>query len=272
MVDSTYSSAAAKRIAHVRGHLERGFPTLDKAVSNIENNTGSPKGSAMNLARHAEAKAISSWFEYNDLRSMQQWFYVAARLETLICQFEIDTLEPLAHMLQLMKPLLSNNKSVIDWFAHYDGPYDLARVEEHKTLDFRAYQALVALRGEWPRLEERCERVLADPPGASGEQKYLVDHKFFLALARQDKPAMEDALRDLVTPTAVGTRVNDDSGYVADLISTAAVIYAKIAWLHGHKVQVDSPYVPSEWLPNSALGHYDNHYSFLGVKSDGPPL
>ena len=64
---SAYSIAAAKRIAHVRAHLEGGFANLDQAVSNIENNTGSPKGSAMNLARHAEAKAISCWFENSDL-------------------------------------------------------------------------------------------------------------------------------------------------------------------------------------------------------------
>jgi Immunity protein 49 len=263
MVESAYSTAAAKRIAHVRAHLEGGFPNLNRVVSNIENNTGSPKGSASNLARHAEAKAISSWFEYNDIRSMRQWCYVAARLQMLIYRFDVDTLEPGWHMLQLMKPLLSNNRSVIDWIAHYDGPYDLGRVEDHKTRDFRAYQAIIALRGDWPRLLERCERVLSDPPGASSEQKYLDDHKFFLALARQDKSGMEGALRALVSSRAFKSRSNDESGYTADLISTAAVIYAKIAWLHGLEVQVDSPYIPAEWLPNTPLESYDNHYSFL---------
>jgi len=260
---SAYSTAAKKRIAHVRAHLEVGFANLDQAVSNIENNIGSPKGSAMNLARHAEAKAISCWFEDNDLRSMRQWFYIAARLDMLVYRFETDTLSPGWKMLQLIQPLLSNNKSVIDWFAHYDARYDLTRAESHKTHDFWAYQATVALRGEWPRLRERCELVLADPPGASKEQKYLGDHKLFLALARQDKSAMEDALRALVSAAAVKGRANDDTGYTADLISTAGVVYAKIAWLHGHEVHVDSPYIPTEWLSNTPLECYDNHYSFL---------
>ncbi len=217
----------------------------------------------MNLARHAEAKAISCWFEDNDLRSMRQWFYVAARLDMLVYQFETDTLGPFGKTLELMKPLLSNNKSVIDWFAHHDARYDLTRADNHNTHDFLAYQAIVALRGEWPRLRERCERVLADPPVASREQKYLGDHKFFLALARQDKSAMEDALRALLSSAAVKGRANDDTGYAADLISTAGVVYAKIAWLHGHEVQVDSPYIPAEWLSNTPLEHYENHYSFL---------
>ncbi len=94
MVDSEYEIAATKRIAHIRGHLEGGFPTLSSAVRNIENGLGSPKGSAMNLSRHAEAKAMSCWCEARDLRSMQQWFYVAARLQKLIYEIKTDTLGP----------------------------------------------------------------------------------------------------------------------------------------------------------------------------------
>jgi hypothetical protein len=41
------------------------------------------------------------------------------------------------------------------------------------------------------------------------------------------------------------------------------VIYAKIAWLHGHEVRVDSPYVPAQWLPLEPLPHYDPVYRFL---------
>jgi hypothetical protein len=232
-------------------------------VSNIENNAGSPKGSVMRLGSHAEAKAMSCWFEEHDVPSMRQWSYVAARPQMLVYRFETDTSGPFGKTLGLMKPRLSNNKLVIDWFARYDAAYDLTRAENHKTHDFLAYQAIVALRGEWPRLLERCERVLANPPGASREQNYLGDHKFFLALARQDKSAMEDALRAMVSPRAVKNRADDDSGFGADLISAAGVIYAKIAWLHGHEVQVDSPYIPAEWLPNTPLEHHDDHYNFL---------
>jgi hypothetical protein len=40
---------------------------------------------------------------------------------------------------------------------------------------------------------------------------------------------MNEVLGQLVTPNAIRARINDDSGYTAHLISTAAVIYAKIA-------------------------------------------
>ncbi len=152
---------------------------------------------------------------------------------------------------------------MIDWFSQCDAAYDPHRAEDHKTHDFWAYQAMVALRGDWPRLVDRCERVLADPPRASREQKYLGDHHFYLALARRDKPAMEQSLSAMVALKAVYARKDDDSGYMADLVSSAAVIYAKIAWLHGHEVRVKSSYIPAEWLPCTPLDRYDAHYSFL---------
>ena len=119
----------------------------------------------------------------------------------------------------------------------------------------------MALRGEWERLLDRCEKVLKAPPKA--ELNYLTDYAFYQALAHQDVERMNEVLRQLVEPKAVRSRSKDDSGYTADLISTAPVIYAKIAWRHGFEVEVDSPYVPREWLPNEPLAQYDNHYPFL---------
>jgi Immunity protein 49 len=64
-------------------------------------------------------------------------------------------------------------------------------------------------------------------------------------------------------PKALASRSNDEGGFTEDLISTPAFIYAKIAWRHGYEVVVDSPFVPSEWLPISPLDRYENHYAFL---------
>lgn len=256
------SKAASKRIAHIKKHLEIGFQ-VDQLIHNVENNLGNPRACLMSLSSHGEASAMCAWFEHRDLPAMRQWLHVAARLDQKWYQMEEDTQGPGAKMLQLLHPLLSNNRSLIEWFAHYDAAYDLERVESHKTHDFWAYQAVVALRGEWDRLAERCARVTRDPPGASAEQKYLMDHQFYLGLARRDLGKMTEALEYLVTPKMIRARINHDSGYAADLISTAAVIYAKIAWYHGCEVRVDSPYIPQEWLPTTPLERYDDHYGFL---------
>jgi hypothetical protein len=74
---------------------------------------------------------------------------------------------------------------------------------------------------------------------------------------------MTEVCQTLVTPKMLKSRINDDSGYMADLICTAAVIYAKIAWYHGFEVHPASPYIPEEWLPTTPLVQYDDHYNFL---------
>lgn len=258
-----YAKKANSRIEHVKRHLDGGYPDMEKMVSYIIHGLGNPRACAGLLSGHAEASAMYAWFANHDLKTMKQWWYVSAKLEQLQYRMEVDTCSPEANTLHLIKPILSDHDGVIDWFAHFDDVYDMKRVENHKTSDFRAYHAIVALRGDWPRLIERCERVINDPPGASGEQKYQIDHHFFLALAQGDVTKMEEVLQQIVEPKAIRSRNDDESGYTADLISTYAVIYAKIAWQHGYQVKVDSPYVPAEWLPVAPLEHYDTHYDFL---------
>lgn len=166
-------------------------------------------------------------------------------------------------MLGLWLPLLSDNLKLIDWFVNFDEAFDSKRIENHKSDDFWAYQSIVAIRGDWPRLRRRCEDVLGDPPTAKSEKNYLIDHEFFLAFSKGDAHGMEEVLRRLVQPKALAARSNDESGFTSDLISTPAFIYAKIAWRHGYEVDVGSPFVPKQWLPVLPLERCAHHYDFL---------
>ena len=256
---------ANKRLLHIKSHVEGAYAEANvrEEVDIIHTGKGDPIACAMLLCSNAAANAMRAWFEDHDLASLQQWAYVAAKLNQMYYQMEVHTHSPGGKMLKLLYPLLSNHNALIDWFAHYDAIYDPKRVENHKTADFRAYQAIVALRGDWPRLLARCERVLNDSPGARSEQKYALDHQFYLGLAQGNVAKMQDTLLQLVTPKVLRSRSNNESGYTDDLISSYAVIYAKIAWRHGYHLQLDSPYIPAEWLPTTPLARYDNHYDFL---------
>jgi Immunity protein 49 len=257
-------NAKDKRLVHVNGHLEALVSTLEQKILHIELHTGSPKNCAMSLAAHALASAMVTWFEQHDLRGLRNWGYVGGKLIQWWLPLEKQiNLGPLGVVLDFRLPLLSNNSSLIDWFACNDASFDLQRVEDPRTLDFLAYQALLALRGDWPRLLKRCEALAANPPKSSQLKKYAIDHEFYGALAIGNTAGMEGVLSELASPKIIRQRSNDESGFTQDLISSYAVIYAKIAWRHGYEVKVDSPYVPAEWLPNDPLDSYENHYAFL---------
>ncbi|AYR22687.1 hypothetical protein J2S30_000054 [Herbaspirillum rubrisubalbicans] len=250
-----------KRLAHIKDHLDGGF-NIERLVSNVQNRAGDPLACTMRLSSHALAQAMLSWFDERNLAKLKQYCYVAASLDRHWYLMEVDQTSPGANFLQLLKPLVSNNRSLIQWFAYYDDGYDQKRIENHKTHDFWAYQGVLAVRGDWRRLRERSEKILNNPPTTT-EKKYLIDHHFYLALSTGDKRGMEEALQAILSPKVVKGRAIDESGFTEDLIFTPAVIYAKIAWLHGYEVSVNSDLVPPEWLPITPLDTYEKGYDFL---------
>lgn len=250
---------AQKRIAHIKDHLAGGYD-VPKLVNYVRNGLGNPRACLMALAGYAQASALYSWFALKDLAATRSWFHEAARCDRLGYEMEHDVSGPGAKALQLLKPLISNDNELIDWFAHHEDAYDANRIQDHRTHDFWAYQAVVALRQDWATLESRCRKVIADPPKAASEQRYLLDHQFYLALAQGDEERMQEVLEQLLQPKRVRARDSNEGGYSADLISTPAVIFAKLAWRRGCRIQVKSPLVPAEWLPLDSPPSFERMY------------
>ncbi|WP_282964376.1 Imm49 family immunity protein [Burkholderia vietnamiensis] len=112
-------------------------------------------------------------------------------------------------------------------------------------------------------MEERCERVISNPPKGSREKKFLVDHKFYLALAQGDVNGMEVAIDELVSPKSIRKRASLDGGFFANLICVQAVIYSKLAWRSGYEVNVDSAYLPKEWISEIGPKSYFDEFEFM---------
>lgn len=262
MTDQGFEKINA-RIRHIESHLNGGFNVDLLAKNIIDKKIPNPGPRYLALSSHALASAMSSWFGRHKLDEFRQWCYVAARLGHEYYNLKKDVLSPGGKFLQLLMPLCSNNETVINKFADLDTIYNIDLINNNKTHDFYAFQGLVALRKDWPLLVARSQSVLENLPEKHREHKYLLDHRFYLALGHGDVSGMEDALCGLTDPKVVRSRANDESGYTEDLIFTPAVILAKIAWRSGYQVKVDSSLVPAEWLPMDPLPHYDNHYDFL---------
>lgn len=77
----------------------------------------------------------------------------------------------------------------------------------------------------------------------------MVDHHFFLALARADEAGMLSALSAMLEPNALKSRNRTEGGYTLDLICTDAVMYTKLAWRRGCRIDSGSTLVPRAWLP-----------------------
>lgn len=249
-------------IEHLSSHVidaeERGV--IARRVHYIETGTGDPAVCASMLGDLSLARAMLAWFGERDLASFKQRMFESAKLEAITY-----LLRPSWKFSELvcLAPLLCDCKSVLDWYRSADrvrpSPPDTDNPKSHA---FRWMQMLHALCGEWDILGERAQMVIAISPPS--QKKFMVDHRFYLALAQGDVAAMESALAELTSEKMARVRNDELSfGYTHFFIGTHAVIYAKLAWIRGFEVRVDSPYVPAEWLPVRPLPSYSDPYEFM---------
>lgn len=263
MNDSSYQSSLEKGIKHLGNRWD------PEAVEFLNENLGSRLGCLNVLFSDSKSQSLRSWFALDNLEDHKQWAYVAAKIQRMIFQAEPwRWLPAFAHLF----PLLSDNENVINWYSRHRLPFfveDEERGNEAVNKDdvnrvaFHSYQLHLALLGKWGELHERCEKILSAPETPEGKD-FLIDHRFYLALAEGNKPAMEVALNRLTSPDLARIRnFGVAFGLTENLIATHATIYAKVAWRSGYEVEIDSPWVPREWLPVKPLNNYDEPWPFL---------
>jgi len=263
------TNEALVRLSHVIAHRDSYLSdgVLEQSLVNIASNSGSPSGSLRIVRSFSEASAIADWFENGNVDSLKNWFYVRAKLDYVLAhppyagKSNDHAFEGLA--LHGMFSLVSDNSSLINWYATIDDSFNEKRVDNVKQFDFWTKQFFLAIRGEWDILGDRCERIIASPPQGSREKKFLIDHHFYLALARGDLAEMTSIVEQLVSPKSISRRGALEGGYTKDLLCTPSIIYCKLAWRHGYQIKVDSPYVPHEWLPVRPLENYIDKFEFM---------
>lgn len=252
---------AKKRLEHIKAHLESDL-NIDGKINNIINNRGNLSACASGLSSHAFATGIFSWFECGNLNDFKKWMCVSSRLEKLYYKYQEGSPDWGRGFPNLFKPLFSDNEEIIDWISNYELAYDSSRIDDPSTLDFLAYQSIVAIRGDWENLISRCKLVIANPSALILKDNKLLDYQFFLALGEGDVAGMEEVIALMISNEKKRAHKNG-GGYTKDLIAPDAAIYSKIAWRSGYFVDVRSPYVPYDWLPVKPLDMYELVYDFL---------
>jgi len=233
------------------------------AIDYLNEGRGSRRGCLNIVSSYAETKCLLAWFVDGDLGAHKQWAYVAAKLNRMIFQIApADWFPAYSHLYSL----LSDHHDILNWYRQHTVSYFVAgEVDDRdnpKKAAFHGYQALLALNGKWDLLAQRCEKILA--MNISKDRRFLIDHRFYLALAQGDQAGMESVLRELTSAPIARVRNSEHAfAFTENLIATHATIYAKIAWRHGFEVELDTPWVPRDWLPVRPLDHYVDPWDFM---------
>jgi hypothetical protein len=91
---------------------------------------------------------------------------------------------------------------------------------------------------------------------------------FYEGLAERNKAKMEQGITAFLQPK-IHNKLSSALPLVGEFIAHPALGYAKLAWYKGIEVEIDSPFVPREWLPIQPLKDeeyvdYDFVKAYLG--------
>lgn len=263
MKDITQSEIYQKALAHAIQHASF-HQDIASLIEYITENKGDVEFCTMRLRSYAHANAIVSWFRDKDLVVFKEWCYISAKLERMVFQFNPYEWFP---AYKFFSPLLSDNEEIISWFRQHRISYDSTPGakkdrDNPKQPDFHGYQLILVLNQEWDKLRERCELILGVE--LKKDRKYLIDHRFYLALANGDKDEMQAVLTELTSPKIAKVRNHEFAfTFTEHFIATHAVIYAKLAWRNGYQLEIDTPWIPQEWLPIEPLAEYPEPWDFM---------
>lgn len=258
----SYSNEQKKVLENLAESIFLDNKSVPKRLQFIEDGTGSFSGCVRNLYSLHYLMANHVWFTDHDLQEFKLQGFIASKLHYIHCV----TVEPInmTKEAEYFLGLLSDHEHMIRWMSSLQ-PISMQGIkwinspQEHF---FRHWQMTLAVRGDWSALKERAELFLSNVP--SKMKKYAVDQRFYLALAQGDQSAMQTALEELVSPKVAKVR-NDvfELAFADAFISCYATMYAKIAWRHGFQIQVDTPFIPAQWLPVKPLSEYPDPYGFM---------
>lgn len=234
-----------------------GFPV---EVSMIDRKEGSFDGCLRNLRSFHQTMAAIAWFTDRSLVNLKQEAWIASKL-SYIHDKEVEPRGMFPEE-RCLFGVLSDYEPVVQWLIrpHTFSSSGMRILNNVNDAYFRHYQVTLALRGDWAQLAQRAELFLRQEP--SRMKKFAADQRFYLALAHGDQAGMLSALDELSAPKLVKARQESLTPFNW-VIANHATLYAKIAWRHGHELQVDTPMIPCEWLPVKPLTRYEDPYDFM---------
>jgi hypothetical protein len=210
-----------------------------------------------------------NYFRDHDLSAMKQWAYVSAKLWIMLHHLEEEAAADYLSE-DLLWPLLSDNEEVISWYTQHEAMYHPSKPsiaggdkDNPKSWMYYRYQSWLALNARWDELGARCEHILGMQDEIKKDRSSLIDHRFYLALAKGNKSEMQAVLLEKCDPKNRKRSHDQESGLTHNFIVSYATLFAKLAWRNGYELDLDTPWIPKDWLPVQPLQTYEDPWPFM---------
>lgn len=235
----------------------------ERPIHLLEAGEGVRKNCLSSAAKYAIAHALTAYFQQQDLPGFKQWASVAAKL-LIMREHEA----PYSfNFEEWLWPLLSDNEELISWMSqHRLYGIDPAQPGAEHKIDSHAYARTIDLhliRGDMAAVIQACERALAEPEKFAKMKGRLQHFRFFLALAQGNRAEMATILHDMCSRKQRSRSFQFELPLTAYFIVSYATLLAKLAYRHGYELEIDTPWIPRDWLPVQALPRYEDPWPFM---------
>jgi hypothetical protein len=203
-----------------------------------------------------ERLALKSIFIDKDLRAAKQNLYTCGRLdEFVIRRYDANIFEyGINHFSYAM---LSDSPELIHAYSNLTYLGYEKMIQRGTATPLYILQCLV--KEDWTEFERAMVYMKKK---TVPRFKMELDMIFYEALANKDTGRVQSVLSELVSPKVHKVR-NKFLELVNEFVSHPAIGYAKLAWMKGIQIEIDSRFIPKELLPIEPLNQYQTEYQFL---------
>lgn len=203
-----------------------------------------------------ERFALKAFFIDQDIALAKQHFYMCGRLdEFLITKFDEKILD--YGINHLSYALLSDDIPLIKRYSDLRYRNYGAAVESGVATPVFILQSII--KENWSDYEKGIKIMRTK---TYKKFKMELDMLFYEAIAEKNAGKVEGILNEFVT-SKIHKQRNKAHRLIGEFISHPAIGYAKLSWLKGIQVTIDSPLVPFDLLPIKSNDRYEDEYSFL---------
>jgi len=198
-----------------------------------------------------EYRALKSIYIDQNILQAKQHFYICGRLDLYLINNHHAAIRPA----RLVNALLSDNSTVIN---------DYTRLKRKKTeLDSLSFNAMHSILNNNMNALARDIEITEKAIKRSRNfwvRFYELCKEYYKGVLENDKTKVEEAIIQLVEPKFQKKRARKD---IVNVLDFHGVGFAKLAWLRGLKIEINSPLVPQELLPFKPNKEYTMPYDFL---------
>lgn len=225
------------------------------------------------LAAYATCNGFKEWLFKRNLDCLKQWFYVSSLLRIESARYPGGFAYTMSTPDEFIFSILSDNKEVIEKFAHldtvhllwgeYEPSYQEAKFKPSKDDPrYRTHALQAVLRHDWDDYQE----IKSVTNQKINKLREVVQFEFGIydAIYQKDKDKIIEIVQTLLKPKVHNAYNKDFSEeFNGEIWSHHPVMFTKLAWMNGLEIEIDNPLVPMELMPIKPLEHYDYHYDFL---------